>query len=74
MRRRKGTKEGDRGETQRQSANTGERRVPEGRGEGSLQDDKWKEEDLKRISATLRWKRRERGAETGQDLGAGERH
>lgn len=27
-----------------------------------MQDDKWKEEDLKRISATMRWKRRgERG-------------
>ena len=31
---------------------------PTGKEKESLQDDKWKEEDLGRISAKTRWKRR----------------
>ena len=52
MKRRTGTKDGNRGRDK------GELQTME-RGESqSLQDDKWKEEDLGRISAKTRWKRR----------------
>ena len=53
----KGDKRWKQRERQRQTANNGEE-SPTGKEKESLQDDKWKEEDLGRISAKTRWKRR----------------